>query len=515
MNNRKIRFPLNIILFPFIFIYSFIKYFFIGVKFVLFDSWYNRINYRIEEKKFKARDLKGNELKATPAQIARQKEEIPEVLTLNERQKMAYEKRVLLREMQKEINVRKINKEYYEYYGLDQNGRKVKGIQSATNKITLHNFLASEGIDVYQIKKAKWANFLKRIGLDNEQELSIKDIIFWLTQVSTYLKAGITLNDTIKLMTKQAIKDPKKSKLYRAISYELTLGESFSTALENQGKVFPPLLINMIKSAEATGDLIKTLDDMASYYTEIDKTHKEMVSAIIYPTILLVFAVAVLTFIMVYVIPEFIKVYNQAGITVSGFTLSIINLSKFITSNISIIITILLAVIILMLLLYRNNKSFRKMVQNFGMHIPFFGKIIIYHELTLFTKTFASLLKNSVYITSSMEILTNITNNEVYKDIMLETISNIASGEKISASFYNKWCIPDVAYYMIVTGESTGELSLMMDKVAAYYGDLHKSKVTNLKAFLEPVMIVILAIIVGVIILAVVIPMFSLYAQIK
>ena len=126
------------------------------------------------------------------------------------------------------------------------------------------------------------------------------------------------------------------------------------------------------------------------------------------------------------------------------------------------------------------------------MRIPFFGKIIIYHEITLFTKTFASLLKNSVYITSSMEILTNITNNEVYKDIMIETISNIASGEKISLSFENKWCIPDVAYYMIVTGESTGELSLMMEKVANYYSDLHKSKVTNLKSFLEPIMIVIL-----------------------
>ncbi len=254
---------------------------------------------------------------------------------------------------------------------------------------------------------------------------------------------------------------------------------------------------------------------MAEYYMEVDKTRKEMISAIIYPTILLVFATAVLTFIMIYVIPEFIKVYNNAGITVSGFTLTIINISKFMTSNINILIVILLVVILTTLIMYRNVKSFRKSIQTIGMRIPFFGKIIIYHEITLFTKTFASLLKNSVYITNSMEILTNITNNEVYKDIMIETISNIASGEKISLSFENKWCIPDVAYYMIVTGESTGELSLMMEKVANYYSDLHKSKVTNLKSFLEPIMIVILALIVGIIILAVVIPMFSLYGQIS
>lgn len=505
---------LKIILMPFLFIISFIKHFFIGIKFIFFDVWKNIFCYQKAKKDFKRRERMGitnNEnTKATAV-----KENDIHILTYAEKNRINKEKNKLIKEMQAEAKLRKVNKEYYTYYGTDQNGHKIKGTMSATNKITLHNFLANEGINVYKVEKNSTANFLKKIGFEREHELSTKDLIFWLTQVSTYLKAGITLNDTVKLMTKQANKDPNKKKIYQAISYELTLGENFSTALASLGNIFPSLLINMIKSAEATGEIVKTLDDMAEYYTEIDKTRKEMISAIIYPTILLVFAIAVLTFIMIYVIPEFIKVYNNAGITVSGFTLSIINISKFITSNINMIIISLLLIIILLLVLYKNAKGFRKAIQNFGMHIPFFGKIIIYHEITLFTKTFASLLKNSVYITSSMEILTNITSNEVYKDIMIETISNIASGEKISLSFENKWCVPDVAYYMIVTGESTGELSLMMEKVANYYSDLHKAKVTNLKSFLEPIMIVILALIVGIIILAVVIPMFSLYGQIS
>ena len=466
------------------FITSFIKHFLIGIKFVFFDVYYNVIESLTTNKQ-----------------------------TISQKKKDS-EKVNLIEEMQKDILSREIKKDYYIYTGIDENSKKVSGRMSARSKITLNNFLANEGIKVTEIKKDFIYNFLKKIGLDSEKELRTKDLIFWLTAISTYLKSGLTLNDTIKIMTKQAEKDLTKSKLYRSISYELTLGESFSTALENQGHVFPPLLINMIKSAEATGDLIKTLDDMANYYTEIDKTRKEMISAIIYPTILLVFALAVMTFIMVYVIPEFIKVYNQAGITVNGFTLAIINLSNYITANLSIISTIALIAIITILFLYKKSQSFRKFIQTIGMKIPFFGNIIIYHELTLFTKTFASLLKNNVYIVNSMEILTNITNNEVYKDIMIETISNIARGEKISLSFYNKWCVPDVAYYMISTGETTGELSLMMDKVASYYSDLHRSKVVNLKSFLEPIMIVILALIVGIIILAVVIPMFSLYGEI-
>ena len=507
------KMTMKILLAPFIFVISFIKHFFIGVKFVFFDAWYNLIEYYSNKSDFKRREHPLNLEKTETSKDANTEEEV-HVLSLDERNRIALEKKELLKEMQLEINSRKVSKDYYNYWGTDKTGKKVKGMMSATNKMTLHNFLANEGIDVYQIKKAGMANFLKKIGLEQEKEMSNKDLIFWLTQVCTYLKAGLTLNDTIHIMMEQAKKDAKKKRLYEAISYELTLGESFSTALENQGKVFPPLLINMIKSAEATGEIIKTLDDMASYYTEIDKTRKEMISAIIYPAILLVFAIAILTFIMVYVIPEFIRIYDQAGIVVSGFTLTIINLSKYITTNLDKIILIAFVVIVFLLLLYKKNKSIRKMIQSIGMHIPFFGKIIIYHELTLFTKTFASLLRNSVYITSSMEILSHITNNEVYKDIMFETISNIARGEKISKSFYHKWCIPDVAYYMIVTGEATGELSLMMEKVASYFNDLHKSRVTNLKSFLEPIMIVVLALIVGVVILAVVIPMFSLYGQI-
>ena len=504
---------MKVLLAPFTFLISFIKHFFIGVKFVFFDAWYNLIHYYVDEKKFKKRE-QVNMVQDNTLQKSDVDEEEVHVLSMDERNRIAREKQELIKEMEQEKNSRKVSKDYYYYYGTDKNGKKINGMMSATNKMTLHNFLASEGIDVYQVKKAGMANFLKKIGLEQEREMSSKDLIFWLTQVCTYLKAGLTLNDTIHIMMQQASKDKKKKQLYEAISYELTLGESFSTALENQGNVFPPLLINMVRSAEATGEIIKTLDDMANYYTEIDKTRKEMISAIIYPVILLIFAIAILTFIMVYVIPEFIRIYDQAGIVVSGFTLTIINLSNYITTHLDVILLVALLVILALLFLYKKSKGVRKTIQSFGMHIPFFGKIIIYHELTLFTKTFASLLRNSVYITSSMEILSNITNNEVYKDIMIETISNIARGEKISKSFYHKWCVPDVAYYMIVTGEATGELSLMMEKVASYFNDLHKARVTNLKSFLEPIMIVVLALIVGVVILAVVIPMFSLYGQI-
>ena len=154
-------------------------------------------------------------------------------------------------------------------------------------------------------------------------------------------------------------------------------------------------------------------------------------------------------------------------------------------------------------------------MQIFLMKLPVIKDIIIYNELTIFSKTFASLLRNNVFITDSMDILSKITNNEVYKSILYKTIQNIVRGDKISDAFKDHWAIPDVAYYMIVTGESTGELAEMMQKVSDYYQGLHKNMINSLKAFIEPIMIAFLAVIVGGIIIAVIIPMFNLYATIQ
>ena len=149
------------------------------------------------------------------------------------------------------------------------------------------------------------------------------------------------------------------------------------------------------------------------------------------------------------------------------------------------------------------------------MRLPVFGKIIIYKEMTIFTKTFASLLKNNVYITESMDILGKVTSNEIYRQIMINTINCIGRGEKISVAIKDNWAIPEVAYYMMVTGESTGQLSEMMGKVSNYYAEQHKLIVNMLKTLIEPVLIIFLAVVVGFIMIAVIVPIFSLYGQIQ
>ena len=149
------------------------------------------------------------------------------------------------------------------------------------------------------------------------------------------------------------------------------------------------------------------------------------------------------------------------------------------------------------------------------MHIPILKNVIIYNEVTMFSKTFASLLAHNVYITDSMEILNKVTNNEIYKMMILDTVANLASGNRISAAFENQWAFPVPAYEMIVTGEKTGQLAEMMAKVSSYYQSLHKSTVARIKALVEPILIIFLTFAVGAILLAVIIPMFNMYQQVQ
>lgn len=428
--------------------------------------------------------------------------------------KLEAEKSLLQEELKGEGAVRSKKTKVYKFTAKHPSGKLEVGTINGYSKLDVNTFLVQEGYDVYKIESNEWTEFLYGSTSLFAVKMKTKDLLFWLTQLSTYIKSGITLTESIKILNNQMGKNKYYKRSFQSIIYELTMGESFSSALEKQGTMFPPLLINMIKAAEATGELEETLTDMANYYDEIDKTHKQMVSAITYPSVILLFSIAVITFIMVWVIPEFVKIYEDSDVTISGLTKFIINASQFLQKNImSMIIFVVLGAIVL-IFSYKKVKAFRKSMQEFAMHIPVFGKVMMYNEMAVFAKTFSSLLRNNVYITESIDILSRITNNEIYKEIMYNTINNIVKGEKISEAFKNQWAVPEVAYYMIVTGESTGQLAEMMSKVSSYYQEMHRSTISSLKAFIEPVLITFLALIVGIIILAVIVPMFNLMNQI-
>lgn len=399
----------------------------------------------------------------------------------------------------------------YKYVAYDKNGKQVKGYFDAFRRMDVESFLTAQGYKILDIKAKKISKVGEFFTFSNE--MKYKDLVFFLTQLSTYIKSGIPLTESLVMIENQT-KDKKKKNLYKRIVYELNTGANFSEALARQGNVFPKLLINMLKTSELTGNLTESLDDMAAYYKTADSNRKQVISALTYPSVVLVISIAVLTFLLIFIIPKFQSIFDQLGSNLPGITLFLINMSTFLQNNVIKIVLAIFASIIIIVMLYRHVKKFRYCVQWVAMHIPVIKDVLIDNEVVMFTKTFSSLIRHDVFITDSIEMLGKITNNEIYKDIIKEAVTNLSAGAGLSPAFENKWAFPRIAYEMLVTGEKTGRLGVMMENVANYYEEEQKNLIQRLKSLIEPVMIIVLAFIVGVILLAIFIPMFSIYSDI-
>ena len=293
------------------------------------------------------------------------------------------------------------------------------------------------------------------------------------------------------------------------------MGESFSESLRKQGNVFPALLVNMIKSSELIGNIEDTLDEMADYYQEVEDTKRAVISAMAYPCVVLLFAIGIVIFMLTFIVPRFVGIYESMNAELNVVTVITLKISAFLRTQYVPLIIGIIGFIVLYAVLYIKVKAFRTFMQTIFMKLPVVGDILMYKEMSLFARTFATLQKNNVLLTDSIDILAKITNNEIYKSIMNHTINNLIKGEKMSESFKDNWAIPDVAYYMILTGESTGELANMLEKIGDYYQKLEKNSVNMIKTFIEPVLIVFLAVVVGFILIAVVVPMFGIYSTIS
>ncbi len=399
----------------------------------------------------------------------------------------------------------------YQYKYKKRNGKFAYGTFDAYNIEQAKTFLTNEGYEIAEIKEVKKNIFTNSLILTSP--IKTGEMAFALTQVSTYLKAGISLIESYRILAKQSVK-PLVRKIYDMVVFDLLAGDSLSEAMSHQPKIFPKLLVNMVKSAELTGDLPSILDDMANYYEAIDKTKKELKSAMTYPTIVFFMAIAVIVFVLNYIVPKYVDMFTNWSTSLPKITVMTMAFSDFVRNNLIEMLIILIMILLVYIILYKNVTQFRGMMQFIYLKIPVVKSIIMYSEVSMFSKTFASLLNHGVFITDSMDVLIKVSDNEIYKRIIIKTVKNLNRGGKISEAFKDNPYIPIVAYEMIVTGESTGKLGTMMERVANYYENLYQNATKQVKSLVEPAMIVMLTFVVGLIIISIILPMFDLYQTI-
>ena len=347
-----------------------------------------------------------------------------------------------------------------------------------------------------------------------EAKPGIKEKAIFASKMAALVNAGVPIVRSIDLMASQQ-KMPLFKRALQSVSLEVNQGISLGEALRRWPKVFDKLSIAMVEAGEAGGVLDESLRRLAKLLEDNAKLQNQIKGALGYPVAVLVIAVTVFLGMTIFLIPTFAEIFDSLGAELPWFTKMMVDLSSLLRSSFSLFL--LLGLIISAYLfgkLYATPTG-RRRVDALILKLPLFGELIQKTATAQFCRTFSSLTKAGVPILMSLDIVREITNNSIISDAISNSREDVLQGIPLSIALSRKKVFPDMSISMISIGEETGEMDAMMSKVADFYEDEVEAIVKALTSMLEPAMIVLVGGIVGSILLAMYMPMFAVFENIK
>lgn len=355
---------------------------------------------------------------------------------------------------------------------------------------------------------------LSRLNELLEAKPGIKEKAIFASKMAALVNAGVPIVRSIDLMASQQ-KMPLFKRALQSVSLEVNQGISLGEALRRWPKVFDKLSIAMVEAGEAGGVLDESLRRLAKLLEDNAKLQNQIKGALGYPVAVLVIAVTVFLGMTIFLIPTFAEIFDSLGAELPWFTQMMVDLSSLLRSSFSLFL--LLGLIIFAYLfgkLYATPIG-RRRVDALILKLPLFGELIQKTAIAQFCRTFSSLTKAGVPILMSLDIVREITNNSIISDAISNSREDVLQGIPLSIALGRKNVFPDMSISMISIGEETGEMDAMMSKVADFYEDEVEAIVKALTSMLEPAMIVLVGGIVGSILLAMYMPMFAVFENIK
>ena len=399
----------------------------------------------------------------------------------------------------------------FKYEGLIASGKMKQGSIDAKDEQEAIRKLRKKGINVRTIQEGGSA-----LNMEIELLNSVKTehFVAYCRQFATLVRSGVTIVEATGILAEQTESKPLKKAL-GTVEEDIRNGVSLSQASAKHEKVFPPIYINMVRAGEATGDIDDTLERLADDVEKQYKIKKKVQSAMIYPAVLFVITILVAIFMMVKIVPEFVGLYQDLGAELPAITKVTLAISNSLTGYWWVWLIITIAIIIGLVVTYKRNEKFRYYVAHAILKMPVFGLILQKFHLARMLRTLSTLIASSVPILEAI----NITKKVVDHPIATEGLENIEKalqrGGRISDEMEKFWLFPPLVTSMTAIGENTGQLDDMLDKVAQFYEDDVDRSVEAMQSLIEPLMIVLLAVIVGLIIAAVMLPMFNLYEELS
>jgi len=366
-----------------------------------------------------------------------------------------------------------------------------------------------EGAKTFQTKQEafNWMHLF-------ESGVSIRDKAVFASKLSALVDAGIPILRSLDLLRTQQ----KKAKFRRAllgITQDVNQGDSLAAAMRRWPKVFDNLSIAMVEAGETGGVLDDTLKRLAKLLEDNARLQNQIKGAMAYPVIVLAIAILIFLGMTIFIIPVFGSLYDQLGAELPAFTQMMVELSKFLRSGYVFILIGALVAAVVLFFRYYSTPVGRRQVDALLLKLPLLGELLQKTSTAQFSRTMGSMSRAGVPILQSLDIMREITSNRVIGDAIIGSRNDVSEGIPLSTALASKNVFPDMAISMLAIGEETGEMDAMLSKVADFYEDEVATAVKALTSLLEPLMIVVVGGIVGVILVAMYLPMFSIFDKIR
>lgn len=400
----------------------------------------------------------------------------------------------------------------YVYTGRNQMNQAVRGERSAQNRDQLETMLRKEQVTLLSVKEKGKDISVPRLGAS--QKVKSKELAIFTRQFSVMIDAGLPLVQCLEILASQQENKYFKQVLTQ-IRSDVESGMTLSDSMGRHPKVFDNLFVNMVAAGETGGILDVILQRLAIYIEKIVKLKSDVISALIYPTAVIVLAIAVVSVIMIVVIPAFRNIFE--GLIGPGERLPlpteiVIAISAFMSSY-WWVMGIVIAAIFFTFRSYYNTPNGRRQIDGIMLKLPIIGLILLKIAVSRFSRTLATLLSSGVPILESLDITSRTAGNVVVGDAIARVRTSIEQGQTIVEPLKASGVFPPMVCQMIAVGEQTGALDAMLSKIADFYEQEVDAAIANLLTLIEPIMIAFLGVTIGGIVIAMYLPLFALVGK--
>ncbi|WP_438445772.1 type II secretion system F family protein [Gorillibacterium sp. sgz5001074] len=398
----------------------------------------------------------------------------------------------------------------FKYVAVDDYGRLKRGSLEAQSFQVAMDELKGKGLWIMDLLDLSQSLFHREMKLGGGPRIKTQHFTVFCRQLSSLYKAGINMVDAVRTLSEQTESKPFK-KILGEIAEEMQRGNQFSAAASRYPTIFSTIFINMVRAGEASGNLDEMLHRLAIFYEKEYYTREKVKSAMVYPIIMGIFTVIVCIILMMFVVPKLVANFETMGLELPLPTIIVIAISRWMKVNWFFVVIAVFVPGFLLKMIRRFERG-AYILDLLKLKLPVFG--LLYHKqaLSRFSRTFCSLFAAAVPMLQMMSIVSTVVGNEVMAKLIRESRESVRGGHSIADPFRNSWLFPPMVVQMLAVGERTGSMDTMLEKVADFYEADVDQMADRLKAMLEPIMILVLAAIVGTIVLAVMLPSFKLIA---